>query len=74
MSVFKLNRNLILHLLTMGSQSQFTPRCPQDMFAIFSFLSSPMWTHAFVKGDLWITEAALWEEPRLKGLFSLALL
>lgn len=29
-------------------------------------------TH-FCKGDLWITEAALWEEARFKGLVSLSL-
>lgn len=29
---------------------------------------------SFCEGDLWITESALWEELRLKGLVSLALL
>lgn len=52
-NVFQLNRNVILQLLTIGSQSQLTPRCPRDVCAIFSFLSSPHAdTHFFKRRSL----------------------
>lgn len=57
----------------MGSQSQRTPRCPGYVRNIF-YSAVPHVDTRFCIGDLGITEAALWEERRLKGLASLSLL